>query len=86
MSDVLRFFGVLDPPTLLPAQLNPTNNTVTLTWTCSAGLVYRVQFKSNLSDASWQTLGSDVTATSTTAAKVDSNPSAQRYYRILLVD
>jgi hypothetical protein len=86
MSDVLRFFGVLDPPQFLPAQLNLTNNTLTLTWTCSAGLVYRVQFKNNLSDATWQPLGSDVTATSTTATKVDSNPGAQRFYRILLVN
>src|SRR5207248_2052310 len=45
MSDILRFFGVLDPPALLPVQVNPTNNTITLTWTASAGLVYRIQFK-----------------------------------------
>jgi D-alanyl-D-alanine carboxypeptidase len=86
MSDVLRFFGVLDPPKLLPAQWNPANNTLTLTWTCGAGLVYRVQFKNSLSDASWQPLGSDVTATNTISTRIDSNPSAQRFYRILLVN
>jgi hypothetical protein len=85
---VLRFFGVLDPPTLLPVLVNPASNTVTLTWTASAGLVYRVQYKNNLSDSNWQTLGSDVTATSTTATKTDSfvGSASQRFYRILLVN
>ena len=88
MSGVLRFFGVLDPPTLLRPQLNPTNNTVTLTWTASAGLAYRVQYKTSLADAAWQTLGSDVTATNTTATKADAGfgSIARRFYRILLVN
>ena len=61
---------------------------MTLTWTASAGLVYRVQYKNNLSDVTWQTLGSDVTASGTIATKVDTGFLAipQRYYRILLVN
>ncbi|PYJ00340.1 MAG: hypothetical protein DME25_20985 [Verrucomicrobia bacterium] len=88
MSDVLRFFGVLDPPTLLQPQVDAASSTVTLTWTASAGLVYRVQFKTNLSDALWQTLGSDVTATKTTASKTDAafGSAPQRFYRVLLVN
>ena len=65
-----------------------TGNTVTFTWAASAGQKYRVQFKNNLSDAQWQTLGSDVTATNTRA--ITSDPSlgsaAQRFYRLLLVN
>ena len=88
MSDVLHFFGVLDPPSLLRPQVNPSNNSVTLTWTASAGLTYRVQYKNNLSDALWQSLGSDVTATNTTASKADASldSASQRFYRILLVN
>jgi hypothetical protein len=86
MSDVLRFFGVLDPPRLLPAQLNPTNSTLTLNWTASAGLAYRVQFTTNLFDASWQNLGSDVTATNIIATKIDPSPMGQRFYRVLLLN
>jgi len=59
-----------------------------LTWTASAGLVYRVQYKTNLSDAIWQTLGADVTATNTTATKVDPafGSAPQRFYRVQLVN
>ena len=88
MSDVLRSFGVLDPPVLLPPQVNPASNAVTLSWTCSAGLLYRVQYKTNLSDPAWQTLGSDVPATDTMATKTDSSlgSTAHRFYRVFLVN
>jgi len=88
LADVLRFFGVLDPPHLLPPQVNAAGNTLTLTWTASAGLKYRVQFRDSLSDTNWQSLGGDVTATNTLPAKVDSIPTgvARRFYRVLLLD
>ena len=88
MSDVLRFFGVLDPPQLLPLQMNLAGNTATLTWTAAAGLKYRVQLKTNLNDAGWQDLPGDVTATNTMAAKTETLPPGvpQRFYRVLLVD
>ncbi|MSU60282.1 MAG: hypothetical protein EXS35_19280 [Pedosphaera sp.] len=88
MSDVLRFFGVLPPPAFTAAQFNSGANTFTLTWSASAGLRYRVQFKTNLTDVSWQTLAGDVTATNTTAVKLDALPAGtpQRFYRVLLVD
>jgi len=88
MSDVLRFFGVLDPPALLPAQVDPAGDTLTLSWTASAGLKYRVQYTTNLGAPAWQDLGSDVLATNTTAAQSDSTAGSapQRFYRILLVN
>ena len=54
----------------------------------SAGLKYRLQFKSNLTDAAWQTLGADTVATNTTAFKSDSGLAGapQRFYRVLLVN
>jgi D-alanyl-D-alanine carboxypeptidase len=88
MSDVLRFFGVLDPPALLQPQVNPASHTITLTWSASAGLRYRVQYKTNLLDSVWQTLGSDLTATNTTAVQTDSTlgSASRRFYRVLLLD
>jgi hypothetical protein len=88
MSDVLRFFGVLDPPTLGMPQINFTNNNLTLTWNASAGLTYRVQYKTNLADPSWQTLAPDVRATNTTALKMDAiiGTASQRFYRVMLVN
>lgn len=88
MSDVLRWFGVLPPPQLQPPVFNPANNSLTLAWNASAGLRYRVQFKTNLADAGWQTLGADVTATNTLALQVDviASGTPQRYYRVRLLD
>ena len=88
MSDVLRFFGVLNPPVLKAPLWNPTNNSVTLNWSASAGLNYQVQYKTNLSDPVWQTLGANVTATNISCTKVDATlaGSFQRFYRISLVN
>lgn len=88
MSDVLRFFNVLSKPMLLPLQINGTNNTVTIVWTASAGLNYRLQYKTNLTDATWQTVGSDVTATNTSASKLDATlgNAPSRFYRVMLVN
>jgi D-alanyl-D-alanine carboxypeptidase len=88
MSDVLRFFGVLSPPSLARPQFDVAYGSITLNWSASAGLMYRVQYKTNLSDTDWQTLGSDVTATNTSVFKVDSGLAGapQRFYRVLLVN
>jgi D-alanyl-D-alanine carboxypeptidase len=87
MSDVLRFFGVLDPPQLLASQVTGPNS-LTLTWRASAGLSYRVQFKTNLSDALWQTLGADVTATNSVASQTDTGfgTTPRRFYRVVLAN
>ena len=49
-------------------------------------LTYRVLFKNSLSEPVWQTLGSDVTATNTSAMKTDPGfvTVPQRFYRIML--
>ena len=59
---------------------------VTLIWSSVAGQTYRVQYKNDLSDASWTDLTPDVTATGATATKMDSVGAAtQRFYRISFV-
>jgi D-alanyl-D-alanine carboxypeptidase len=83
MSDVLRFFGLVPAPVLAPPQINPVTGNVTLLWSASAGLVYRVQFKTNLTDTTWQTLGSDVMATNSSPQKTDSPVDTLRFYRII---
>jgi len=88
MSDVLRWFGVLPPLELQPPQIDPGNNSLTLTWNASAGLRYRLQAKSHLTDAAWQTVGADVTATNTSASQLDPAAGANqhRFYRVQLLD
>ena len=87
MSDVLRFFGALSPPAIQPLEIN-SSNSLTLTWSASAGLTYRVEYKTNLNDGTWQTLGSNITATNVTASKADAGfgGSPQRFYRVRLVN
>ena len=88
MSDVLRFFGMIGAPQLLPLQTDTNSGNVTLNWSTSSGLKYRVQYKTNLNDTVWQTLGADVLATNTASSATDAGAGSvsQRFYRILLVN
>lgn len=87
MSDVLRFFNVLDAPHLAAAQINPSGDAI-LAWSGSIGLRYRVQYKSNLTESLWQNLAGDITATNLPVVKVDHLPAgtSQRFYRVMLLD
>ena len=60
-----------------------SGGTITLTWSAIAGKSYRVQYKENLSDGTWNDL-STADALDATASIIDSLQSAQRFYRILL--
>ena len=57
---------------------------VTLRWTSLAGKVYRVEYKTNLSDPGWTNLSGDVNATSslTTWSDPAAGASPPRFYRI----
>jgi hypothetical protein len=70
------------------AVLSLTDTSVTLSWNAVAGRIYRVEYKSDLSEPSWTDLAGDITAEATTAIKADGsvNGVRQRYYRIVLLD
>jgi hypothetical protein len=59
----------------------------TVTWLAGSNYVYRLQHKTNLTDADWLNVGGDLSATSNTASKTDNalGNAAQRYYRVQLV-
>lgn len=86
MSDILRFFSLLAPPHLLMPQTNAVQNNITLRWTASAGLKYRLQYKTNLEQTTWSNLLPEITATNTTASTTDSLGNTRRFYRVLLVN
>jgi D-alanyl-D-alanine carboxypeptidase len=88
MSDVLRFFGLIAPPNITSATLVPAGNSIALSWSCSSGLKYRVQYKNSLGDINWSQLGADVVATNMVSSIVDSaiSGSPQRFYRVLMVN
>lgn len=62
------------------------NGTTTVLWLASIGRNYRVEFKDNVDDLSWQQLAGSVTVNAGTGALIDPNaPSvAHRFYRVLV--
>ena len=86
MSDVLRFFSLIDPPRVLFSPVNLASNTITLNWSSSAGLKYRVQVCTNLVQTNWSNLAPDVTATNLVSSKTDSLGSGQKFYRVVLLN
>ena len=69
-------------------EVSLTSNTTTFTWAASVGQKYRLQFKNDLSDPQWQTLGSDITATTPTVFTADTSlgTAPQRFYRLVMVN
>jgi len=64
-------------------SVTKANNSVTLVWEAVNGKTYRVDYKLNLSDATWTALTPDVTASGNTANYVDSTATTvQRFYRV----
>lgn len=69
----------------LPAMQQPgiTNGSVRLTWTTMSGLVYQLQYKTNLMQNAWINLGSPITASGGTLTTTDVAPTdKQRFYRL----
>jgi hypothetical protein len=57
---------------------------VTLRWTSAAGKVYRVEYKTSLSDPTWTNVSGDVNATGSLTTWVDTTAGASlgRFYRV----
>ncbi len=72
------------PPTVF--QISPAaNNTFQLSWNATTGLVYQVQYKTNLLSTNWLNLGGPITATNTTLTTTNAiGPDRQRFYRTML--
>jgi hypothetical protein len=87
------YFGLDDVSvTPVPAPelgtMAKVGNNLQLSWLTSTGLVYQVQYKTNLLQSSWINLTMPYTATSYRANFVDPNPlntSPQRYYRLAVI-
>jgi hypothetical protein len=85
------FFG-LDDISVIPVtapsfqSVSSSAGTVVLNWGAQAGLVYQVQYRTNLTQTNWLNLGSPLSATNnamTLSDPIGTNP--QRFYRILLL-
>ncbi len=76
----------LNSPYLLSIEKSGAG--VTLVWSAQRGLDYRVQYKTSLDPSvGWADLSGDVSATSDTATKTDSNlgGALQRFYRVVVL-
>ena len=71
----------------LPAFKSITQSTelVNLTWNATTGLVFQLQYCSDLNSRNWSNLGSSITATNSTVSGSDTNGTElQRFYRLLV--
>jgi uncharacterized repeat protein (TIGR03803 family) len=66
--------------------VNNPGGSVELSWNSAAGLEYQVQFKTALSQSTWNDLGSSIIAGGPATTATDStSPDEQRFYRVLLL-
>jgi hypothetical protein len=87
-----NYFGLDDISVtpLPPAEFQTaavTNSAFALTWVAASGLVYQVQYKTDLSQADWLDLGPSIIATNRvlTVSDPDAIQSAhQRFYRLIV--
>jgi hypothetical protein len=84
----LKYFGLDDvnvTPIPMPALqiAGAEGSPVALSWPALPGLIYQVQYRTNLIQENWQNLGGPITATNGTMSASDSTePDAQRFYRV----
>ena len=74
--------------TVLELRVSPpalASNGVTISWTAIPGQTYRLQYKTNLTDAAWVDLSADVAATNGMMTLNDPAIFPQRFYRLLLL-
>ncbi|HLX95932.1 MAG TPA: hypothetical protein VKU37_09315, partial [Verrucomicrobiae bacterium] len=85
-------FYALDDISVVPVatpvlqRLSQSGSGVNLSWSTVAGLNYRLQYRTNLTQGAWINLGGPIAATSqitTTGDTVGTN--SQRFYRIQLI-
>ena len=85
LSDA-KSFAITVGSALTVQSITSSNGTVTLTWSALDSKSYRVQYKAAFSDTNWSDLLPDVTASGTSASATDSTATAQRFYRIRVLD
>jgi len=86
LSDTKPFKIVVAPPPTAIESILVSGDTVAITWNAVPGQTYRVQFKSDLGESTWRNAAGDVTASGSTAMKIDfTKSSARRYYRVMVL-
>ena len=74
----------LGPPRI--NSVSVSNQTARFTFTATPGLHYQVQYKTNLSDSTWQSLGGQMTAASANVPVADPVAGTRKFYRVVQQD
>jgi hypothetical protein len=81
----IEVFGSAPPPPPQITSLSVADNVAYLTWQTLAATIYRVQYKTNLNDTNWITLGSDIVASGNTLSVSNNiNAFVQQFYRVVI--
>jgi hypothetical protein len=83
LAKLLGTIFVTNAPSATAATRDGGN--FTFSWSAVSGRIYRVQWKQQLSDATWNDLA-DVTASGTSASYTDTTAEQQRFYRAIVVN
>ena len=82
LDDVIVY--PITPPQVQTVTLS--NDTISFNWGTLAGLLYQVQYTTNLASGNWTNLAGTVTATGATLNAIDSLTNGpQRFYRLVLL-
>lgn len=90
-TDLQEFLAGTDPTDtgsiLRVMTITSLAGSATILWSAIPGKNYRVQFKAGLNDPDWTDLAGIVTATSSSASRMDDSGGVggQRFYRVVLV-
>jgi hypothetical protein len=76
----LMLAPVLQGPVL---TVTPSGNSIVISFQSEVGLTYQMQYKNNLTDATWTSLGSAIAGDGTIKSVSDPNNGNRRFYRAL---
>ncbi len=65
-------------------SLRVSNGAAVLTWSSVAGTTYRVQYKTNVTDAVWQTISPDILASGSTLSVTNQPLAQRRFFRVTM--
>ena len=84
--DVLGYHRVVQEPAPAFVSATRSGTTINLVWSTVSSLNYQLLYSTNLNSSVWNTLGSSITATSSTTSYADTiGTNQKRFYRVELL-
>jgi Phosphodiester glycosidase/CARDB len=86
LSDA-KTFSIVVVPAPRVSSITTVNGNINLTWQTYPGKTYRLEYKNNVTDQNWTSLGSDIVASGyslSVSNAINANP--QRFYRVIQLD